>query len=122
VLAYTRVGCRVDPEGWIGPDGAVPVSVLPAAPGRLTRIVVEHAHDQLMTDTLPGRARSTCVSHRSPGGRWQPFTMPAAVTVDGRSARAEFILDGVPADAVAIFLPTYAYLSRITYELGPQPP
>jgi hypothetical protein len=119
VVAYTRVGCTVDPNDWIGPAGAVPVQVRSTPAAHLTRITIEQSARTTSASTARQLAENTCVSLRLPAGAWQPFLRPSTITTTGDSARAEFVVAATSADAAAIFLPLYTDISKITYSIKP---
>jgi hypothetical protein len=116
VALYTRVGCAVEPEEWIGTNGAVPAHIPATAPVHLVAVTVDELSDG---GTSPrGLADGTCVSVRWRDGTWHPSARPSQVTVEGVSVRAEFALDVESATAAAIFLPTYTYVSRVSYRMA----
>ena len=117
VIAYTRVGCGVDPERWIGSMGAVPVSIVPTAASALTAVAI--VFDQTTQALTTGEwAQTTCLSFRHEG-TWQPFTRPSRVDTTATATTVTFAPAGAISDAAAIFLPAYASVSGISYELGP---
>jgi hypothetical protein len=118
---YTRVGCWVDPEAWIGGSGAAPVTLPATPPARLDEVTVEHDIDPSVTASPAALAQGTCVSVRSAAGLWQPFVLASQVVVTADAVRLTFALRAAAADAVAIFLPTYTYIARVSYraEAGP---
>ncbi len=65
----------------------------------------------------PVLAKTTCLTLRTPEGHWQAFLLPANVSIADSSARFEFAVPAVPADAAAIFLPTYTAVSNPTYTI-----
>jgi hypothetical protein len=115
-VLYTRVGCWVDPDGWIGSMGTVPVE-LPATPtASVNSITIDHLYSPEIAASLAELADETCVSVRGPDGVWGPFLRPDNVAiVPASSARVHFSADGRVGNAVAIFVPTYTYVSQITY-------
>jgi hypothetical protein len=117
VIAYTRVGCNVDPERWIGSMGVVPVTVVPTAPSTLmtVTIVFDPTTQALSTGEW---MQTTCLSFRHEG-TWQPFTRPNQVDATATATTVKFAPAGAVSDAAAIFLPSYANVSGISYELGP---
>ncbi len=114
---YTRVGCQIDPEAWIGDQGAVPIRVPSVTPVRTIQVAVDHAASRFIFDSLDALAARTCVSIRS-AGTWRSFHAPSRIVTTADSAHVEFTFDGAEADAAAIFLPTYTYLSTISYRIA----
>ena len=114
---YTRVGCWIEPEAWIGAQGAGPVHVPAVAPVRMIQLTVDHVASSTVVESLASLAAHTCVSIRS-GGIWRAFHAPSQIVTTVDSAHTEFAFDGADGDAVAIFLPTYTYLSKITYRIA----
>jgi hypothetical protein len=119
VVAYTRVGCWVDPEAWIGTDGVVPIQLHQAQPVALTEITIDQFVGVSVTSTPRQLAESTCLTLRSQAGQWMPLLQPQKITLlSADSVRAEFVIDRISAESAAIFLPTYTYVSRISYRVA----
>jgi len=119
VVAYTRVGCSVDPEAWIGTDGVVPIQLQQAQPVALTEVAIDQFVGVSVTATPHQLAERTCLTLKSQGGQWMPFLQPQKVTLlSADSIRAEFVIDRISAESAAIFLPTYTYVSRISYRVA----
>lgn len=117
MAVYTRVGCTVDPNEWIGPGGTVPVQLPTTAPVRLVEVTVDQVGDPGRPASLDQLADATCVTFRSADEVWRPLARSSNVTVTGQSVRTEFALDAGNATAAAIFLPTYTYVSKVSYRL-----
>jgi|SoiMethySBSTD1v2_1073268.scaffolds.fasta_scaffold03440_13 hypothetical protein len=118
VVAYTRVGCWVEPDDTIGQTATVPVSVAPTVASTL--VAVSILFDAMDPDLSSEEwAQTVCLSFRPPTGPWQPFIRPSRVGSTGTSTTVEFAPIEATADAAAIFLPTYASVSGITYTLRP---
>ncbi len=119
-VVYTRVGCWVDPEAWLGSTGTVPVTLPAIPPVSVTTITIDHLYSPDIAGSLAELADHTCVSVRAPDGVWGPFLRPdnVAITPD-KFAQTHFSADGRTGDAVAIFLPIYTYVSQITYAARP---
>lgn len=117
VVAYTRVGCWVTPEEWIGPTGNAPVSVAAAPASFLTQLTIHFDVSPSGVPPADELARNTCLSVRPPGGPWQPFLQPSLVTPTTSSVRIDFAPSAQIADAAAVFLPTYVNVSRISYKV-----
>lgn len=118
VVAYTRVGCWVDPEMHIG--GTYNPVAVAADAAELTTVTIS----QSLTETIPAPeparvAMETCVSLRPPGGTWQPFIQPTKVTTTASAVELEFSIPATVADAGAIFLPTYTSIAKVTYTVRP---
>lgn len=119
VVAYTRVGCWVDPEAWIGTDGVVPIQLRQAQPVALTEVSIDQFVGVGVTSTPRQLAESTCLTLKSQGGQWMPFLQPQKITLlSTDSVRAEFVIDRIGAESAAIFLPTYTNVSRISYRVA----
>lgn len=119
VVAYTRVGCGVDPEGWIGADGVVPIQLHQAHPVAVTEVAIDQFVGVGVTENPSQLAESTCLTLKSPGGPWMPFLHPQTITLlSADSVRAEFVIDRTGAESAAIFLPTYTFVSRISYRVA----
>jgi hypothetical protein len=114
----TRVGCWVNPDEWIGQGGAVPARVPATPPVRLLEVTVDQLGGEGVTEAPRQLADRTCVSFRSQDGRWHAFAAPSIITVTGESVRTAFALDAEDANAVAIFLPTYTFVSRVSYRVA----
>jgi hypothetical protein len=114
---YTRVGCWVDPNEWIGTGGVAPADLPVAAPVRLVGVTIDQLGGVGVTLSRDQLAAATCVTYRSPGGVWHPFVRSPTVTLAGDAIRTEFTVDAAEATAVAIFLPTYTYVSKVAYRL-----
>jgi hypothetical protein len=113
IVAYTRVGCWVDPEAHIGQNRGF--AVRPTTAVNLISVTIEQARAADASSSPAQLAERTCLSVRTPGGAWQPFLQPAVVTIDGDTVRVRFEASSVLTDAAAIFLPTYTRVSRIIY-------
>lgn len=119
VVAYTRVGCWVDPEAWVGTDGVVPIQLRQAQPVALTEVTIDQFVGVGVTSTARQLAESTCLTLKSQGGHWMPFLQPQKITMlSADSVRAEFVIDRISAESAALFLPTYTYVSRISYRVA----
>jgi len=118
VVAYTRVGCWVDPEAWIGTDGVVPIQLRQAQPVALAEVTIDQFVGVGVSSTASQLAEATCLTLKSQGGQWMPFLQPRKVTLSADSVRAEFVIDRTSTDSAAIFLPTYTYVSRISYRVA----
>lgn len=118
LVAYTRVGCRVDPEAFIGQNRGL--AVRPTPPVHLASVTIEQSGDGV-SSSLAQLGEQTCLSVRPPGGTWQPFLEPAVVTIDDDIVLVRFETASALTDAVAIFLPTYTNISRITYRAAAAP-
>jgi hypothetical protein len=116
VVAYTRVGCWVVPDEVLGDGSSRHVDLPNAEPNVLISASIDLGSD--LESQLPvGFERETCISVRSAEGVWQPFEYPAPEATSGSTVRLLFPKMNAPADAAAIFLPTYATVSRVTYTL-----
>ncbi len=119
VVAYTRVGCWIDPEEWIGTDGTVPIELPEAEPVTLTHVTIDQFAGVGVTATPEGLAEGTCLTLKSQGGTWTPFLQPQTITLLSEdSVRVEFVIDGVSADSAALFLPTYTSVLAISYRVA----
>ena len=119
VVAYTRVGCWVDPEAWIGTEGVVPIQLRQAQPVALTEVTIDQFVGVGVTSTPSELAEGTCLTLKSQGGQWMPFLQPQKITLlSTDSVRAEFVIDRISADSAALFLPTYTYVSTISYRVS----
>ena len=118
VVAYTRVGCWVDPEAWIGTDGMVLVQLRQAQPVVLTQVTIDQFVGVGVTASPRELAERTCLTLKSQGGTWMPFLQPQKITLSTDSVRAEFIIDRTTADSAALFLPTYTNVSAISYRVA----
>lgn len=120
VVAYTRVGCWVEPEEWIGAMGPAAVRVDAGGPVHLAEVVVDQVLDPLITATPQALAEGTCVTYRTPQGKWRAVIRPTRVTTTAGSVRTSFGVDAAGVDAAAIFLPSYTHVSRVSYRVGPR--
>ncbi|MEP6652356.1 MAG: hypothetical protein ABJA82_03300 [Myxococcales bacterium] len=119
VVAYTRVGCGVDPEGWIGTEGVVPVQLPQVQPVALIEVAIDQFVGVGVTANPSQLAERTCLTLKSPGGPWMPFLQPQKITLlSAASVRTEFVIDRTSAESAAIFLPTYTFVSRISYQVA----
>src|SRR5262245_55484884 len=119
VVAYTRVGCWVDPEAWIGTDGAVPIQLPQTQPAALTEVTIDQFVAVGVASSPSQLAEGTCLTLRSQGGPWMPFLQPQKISLSSAdSVRAEFVIDRTSAESAAIFLPTYTSVSRISYRVA----
>ncbi len=93
-MAYTRVGCSVDPEAWIGTDGVVPIQLRLAQPVALTEVTIDQFVGVGVSATPRQLAEATCLTLKSQGGQWMPFLQPQKITLlSADSVRAEFVID-----------------------------
>jgi hypothetical protein len=119
VVAYTRVGCSIDPEAWIGTEGVVPIQLRQVQPVALTEVTIDQFVGVGVTSTPSGLAQGTCLTLKSQGGQWMPFLQPQKITLlSTDSVRAAFVIDRISADSAALFLPTYTYVSTISYRVA----
>lgn len=119
IVAYTRVGCWVDPEAWIGTEGTVPIQLRQAQPVALTEVTIDQFVGVGVTSTPSELAAGTCLTLKSQGGQWMPFLQPQKITLlSTDTVRAEFVIDRISADSAALFLPTYTYVSTISYRVA----
>jgi hypothetical protein len=119
VVAYTRVGCWVDPEAWIGTEAVVPIQLRQVPAVALTEVTVDQFVGVGVTSTPNQLAEGTCLTLKSEGGQWMPFLQPQKITpLSADSVRAEFVIDRMSADSAALFLPTYTYVSTIAYRVA----
>jgi hypothetical protein len=65
VVAYTRVGCWVDPEAWFGTDGVVSIQLQQAQPVPLTEVAIDQFVGVGVTSTPRQLAESTCLTLKS---------------------------------------------------------
>jgi len=118
IVAYTRVGCSIDPEEWIGMDGVAPIPLPAAEPVALTHLTIDQFVGLSVTATAQSLAEGTCLTLKAQGGPWLPFLQPETITLlSDDSVRAEFVIDGTIAEGAALFLPTYTYVSSISYRV-----
>ena len=110
LIAYTRVGCWItDPAAHVGtslPGSPVPV--------RLRRIVIEQSASH--PGDLAALAKETCFSYRDRDGVWHALQAPTTSVVNAQRSTSEIVLDVPDATAVAIFLPTYSNVWKVTYD------
>jgi hypothetical protein len=112
IIDYTRVGCWVDPEQYLGA-----VDVTSAHEARLTLVTI--SQDVSASRPSTELAKETCLSVRRPDGTWQPLLQSTNVTITDSSLQLEFAVSITTADAAAIFLPTYTSVSNVTYTIRP---
>jgi len=119
VVAYTRVGCWIDPVEWFGSDDSPPIELPQAEPVVLTHVTIDQRLEAGVTGTPSDLAEQTCLTLESPEGAWSPFLEPQTVTqLSADSVRAEFVIDGTLAEGAAIFLPTYTTVATISYRVA----
>jgi hypothetical protein len=113
INAYTRVGCWIDdPALFLG----LAHSVRAVSPVHLTQITVDQTSEGERSALPPDQlAMQTCFTYRSRDGAWHGLLPPSKITASPHAATAEIALDVTDVDAAAIFLPTYTYVSKITY-------
>jgi hypothetical protein len=113
-VVYTRVGCTgahtetlaATPSGF--GDGGVP-SLL---------ATVSITHDlRSLSNPMAIVAQSTCLTRRTPEGRWLSLLSPTNVITTDSFVTFEFEMPAERVDAVGIFLPTYTAVSNIAYTL-----
>jgi hypothetical protein len=120
VALYTRIGCNVDPDEWLGAGGVTPAPLPATAPVHLVEVTVEQLAGTEVTASPDALASATCVSFRRPDGRWHASARSTKITMTGATIRTEFALDAPDATALAVFLPTYTYVSRVSYRVTSQ--
>jgi hypothetical protein len=120
VALYTRIGCSVAPDEWLGAAGVTPARVPVTAPVHLVEVTVDQLTGTGVTASPDELARATCVSFRRPDGKWHASARSTQITMTGATIRTEFALDAPDATALAVFLPTYTYVSRVTYRVTSQ--
>lgn len=109
-VLYTRVGC------WIDDPGRLLGSLTPIESRHLASISIEIVRGSAgPREDLEKLARDTCFTYRTPDGAWHSLLAPTRVAVTESSAIAELSLDVPNADAVAIFLPTWVNIARVSY-------
>jgi hypothetical protein len=119
VALDTRVGCNVNPQEWFGAGGVMPVRLAATAPVHLVEVTVDQFTDHVSVTASPeALAKATCVSFRTPDGRWHDSSRASKTTVTGAAVRTEFTLEAMDANAVVIFLSTYTYVSQVTYRVA----
>ncbi len=117
VVVYTRAGCSADAEG-LAADALLPRRV-PAEPVALTSVTIDQFVGVGVTASPQILAEKTCLTLRSLEGTWTALLQPETITpLSDDAVRAEFVIDGLVAESAAIFLPTYTYVSKISYRVA----
>jgi hypothetical protein len=116
VEVYTRVGCSIqDPARVIGLGAYAEVHLPSVSSVHLTQISIEELRNASSDPTSRQLGEQTCFTYRSSANEWRALIPPSRLMVHGDRVIAEVDLDVRDAEAVAIFLPTFTHVSKITY-------
>ena len=115
VVLYTRALCSAaHTETLVANPGGFDVGGVPT---RLATVSITHdLRGQTNPEAVVGE--HTCLTRRTPEGRWLPLLSPTNVIKTDSFLTLEFAVPVEPVDSVGIYLPTYTAISNIAYTIA----